>query len=88
MAYEVTLSPSAEKELLNLPANIQLRVENAIDFLQNQPRPRGVVKLKGEQNLFRLRVGQYRIIYSIDDENHIIDIGYIRHRRDVYKRRR
>ena len=88
MVYEVTLSFSAEKELINLPVNIQLRVENAIDLLQNQPRHRGVVKLKGEQNLYRLRVGQYRIIYSIDDEKHIIDIGYIRHRRDVYKRRR
>lgn len=87
MSYKIILNRSAEKEILKLPENVHQRVENAIDSLQIQPRPRGVVKLKGEKNLYRIQVGQYRIIYSIDDINGIVDIGYVRHRREAYRRR-
>jgi len=75
MDYRVTLSRSAEKEILKLPDKVRYRVENAIDSLQMQPRPRGIVKLKGKKNLYRIQVGQYRIIYSIDDIEGIVDIG-------------
>lgn len=88
MAYEITLSRSADKEIFKLPISVQQRVENAIDSLHIQPRPSGVVKLKGEKDLYRIQVGNYRIIYSIDDDRGIIDIGYVRHRREVYRRRK
>jgi len=85
MEYDISLASSAEKEINSLPKNIQERVEKAIDLLKDIPRPPGTIKIKGKEDLYRIRKGDYRIIYSIDDENHIIDICYMRHRSKAYK---
>jgi len=83
--YEITLAGSAEKEYNLLPKNIQVRITKEIDSLQENPRPYGIVKLKGKEDIFRIRVGDYRIIYCINDKKHLIDVIYIRHRREVYR---
>jgi mRNA interferase RelE/StbE len=57
----------------------------AIDKLAEDPRPDGVKKLKGEDNAYRIRVGDYRIIYTIEDVIKIVEIQRIRHRKDAYK---
>lgn len=86
MAYNVSLRRSALKELQSLPQKAVRKVSSAIDELAENPRPDGVKKLKGsDQDLYRIRVGDYRIIYSVEDEIKIIDIRKIGHRKDIYR---
>lgn len=82
--YKITLSTSAEKEIKSLPKSIQKRVEKIIDSLIVDPRPSGTIKLKGRKDIYRIRVSNYRIIYTIDDKKHLVDISYIRHRNKAY----
>lgn len=82
--YEITLASSAEKEINSLSKSIQKRVEKAIDSLKINPRPHGVVKLKGRKDIYRIRVGDYRVIYTIDDKKHLVDVSYVRHRSKAY----
>jgi mRNA interferase RelE/StbE len=56
-----------------------------IEQLIENPRPAGVKKIKGSASLFRLRVGEYRVVYEIDDRDHIVDISVIRHRSEAYR---
>jgi mRNA interferase RelE/StbE len=64
----------------------QVRIAHAIDSLADDPRPRGAVKLAGDQDFYRLRAGDYRIIYSITDEKLIVLVIAVGHRRDIYRR--
>ena len=84
--YQVIIQPSAQKQLRLLPIEISSRIEPKIDALANEHRPDGCLKLKGKSNRWRIRVGDYRIIYSIDDENLTIYILTVAHRREVYDR--
>ena len=83
--YRITFARSARKELYQLSADFTERVLQRIELLSENPRPAGVTKLKGQRNLWRLRVGDYRVIYSIDDTARTVDVSIIRHRRDVYR---
>lgn len=84
--YTITIKPSALKELKWLPKSIVIKVGKAIDSLAEHPRPSGVKKLKDStENLYRIRVGDYRIIYTIDDEIKIVEVSKIGHRKDIYK---
>lgn len=85
MGYSVTLARSARKELERLADPLALRVLHRIEALATEPRPNGCRKLVGADDLWRLRVGDYRIIYSIDDHRRLIDVVAIRHRSDVYR---
>jgi mRNA interferase RelE/StbE len=85
MAYRLYLRPAAEKDLQWLPRNIANRIERAIDHLGEEPRPRGTKKLSGYENEWRLRVGDYRILYIIDDSQKEIRVARIAHRREVYR---
>ena len=58
-----------------------------VEALTKSPRPSGVVKLQGNKNLWRLRAGDYRVIYSVDDSARVVDISAVRNRRDVYRDR-
>jgi mRNA interferase RelE/StbE len=60
-------------------------VSDSLEKLQQDPRPSGVVKLKGEDKMYRLRVGDYRIVYTIEDNDKIIKVTRIGHRQDVYQ---
>ena len=82
--HEVRIGRSAVKELEALPDQIIDRVAAKVDSLSTQPRPTGCKKLRGGDDLWRVRVGDYRIIYAIDDTHLIVEIRVIRHRKDAY----
>ena len=83
--YVITFARSAEKELAALPVIVVLRVRAVLDALVVNPRPSGCKKLRNARNRWRVRVGDYRIVYTIDDEQRLVDIEAVRHRRFVYR---
>jgi mRNA interferase RelE/StbE len=85
MPYQVTFKASAVKEVENLPKAIAQRVLTKVESLANDPRPAGCSKLVGNSNLWRIRVGQYRIVYAIDDTAARVNVRIVAHRRDVYR---
>lgn len=85
MSYTVQFAASASKEFRALPASVKSRVTTAIDGLVDNPRPPGVSKLQGHERLYRLRVGQFRVVYEVNDDVRTVKVTRIRHRRDVYQ---
>jgi len=83
--YHVTFARSARKELESLDAALIARIFPRIERLARNPRPVNSIKVKGQGALWRIRVGDYRVIYSVDDRNRIVDIVAVRHRRDAYR---
>ena len=83
--YEVVLSPKAEKQLDELPRPMQRRITEAIEGLESNPRPHGVKKLEGAEDLWRIRVGDYRIVYTIKDNRLVVLVVKIGHRREIYR---
>ena len=84
-AYKVRFKTSVDKDLGHLPKNVVTRVWQRFESLKQQPFPRQAVKLEGSEGLYRLRVGDYRIIYGVDVEAKEVVIHYVRHRREVYR---
>lgn len=84
MAYTVILKRSAEKELDRLPAQVHGRITRKLLELEDNPRPRGVQKLQG-QDRHRIRIGDYRVLYIIDDRAQTVEIVAVGHRREVYR---
>jgi mRNA interferase RelE/StbE len=82
--YKIEIKRSAAKELKSLPKKDILNIINKIESLAENPRPIGSVKLTGKEQ-YRLRQGNYRILYSIEDDVLIIYIVKIGHRKDIYK---
>lgn len=87
MSYQLRISRRVEKEIRQLHPLAQNRIDTAILQLENDPRPVNVEKLSGSINVWRIRVGDYRILYTIDDRSGIVDVLKVAHRRDVYRRR-
>ena len=85
MTYKVELETHARREYRGLPIHAREQVADAIDDLQVNPRPPGCKKLVGE-NGYRIRTGNYRILYAVDDRSRIVRIYRIGHRREVYRR--
>ena len=85
MIYELEIKSSARKELAALPDQAKRRVDAAILSLARSPRPRGAKRLSGPDNLWRVRVGNYRIIYHIQDDRLVVLVIRIAHRREVYR---
>ena len=83
--FEILLERAAEKDLRRLPDDVHDRVIKAIKPLSKEPRPSGAKKLAGGKNDWRIRVGDYRVLYEIADSIRIVRVYRIRHRRDVYK---
>jgi mRNA interferase RelE/StbE len=83
--YSISFARSARKELEHLSADVAERILTKVEALAENPRPAGVIKFHGQKNLWRMRVGDYRVVYSIDDFSKMIDVSVIRHRRDVYR---
>ncbi len=84
--YKITLKKKASKELLKLPSMMIPKVASCIDSLSDNPRPEGSKKLKGsDKDIWRVGVGNYRVVYLIEDEVKIVNIRKVGHRRDVYK---
>jgi mRNA interferase RelE/StbE len=84
LGYEVLIIRSAEKELDNLPDTICDRLSKRIISLKDNPRPIGTKKLSGRDE-YRLRIGAYRILYTVDDAEKYVTIVAIGHRRNVYR---
>ena len=83
--FDILLERTAEKDLRRLSEDIHDRVIKALQPLSKDPRPAGARKLVGGKNDWRIRVGDYRILYEIADAIRIVRIYRIRHRRDVYE---
>ena len=84
--YSVEVKPSARKELEALPDKVLARALKKIESLRDAPRPAGCKKLKAYKDQWRVRVGDWRILYIIDDPAKLISITRIAHRREVYER--
>lgn len=84
MSYQVSILRRAQKELAALSGNTFERIRDALRALAEDPRPAGCKKLKGREG-WRIRVGDYRVIYEINDDEQTILIVHIGHRRDIYR---
>jgi len=85
MKYRIEFSPTAESQFKKLPKEVQVRLKHRIDILAENPFPRGVKKLSAEENLYRLRIGDYRIIYQVQGKALLILILKLGHRKNVYR---
>jgi len=85
MAYVVIIKRSAQKQIEKLPAYIIPKVRAVILSLENQPRPAGCVKLTGSDNIYRIRVGDYRIVYEVSDDVLTVYVFDVDHRKQVYR---
>ncbi len=83
--YEVRLLVTARRQLLRVPRRIQPRVAEAIGGLSAEPRPAGCKKLAGHADYYRIRVGDYRVLYEVRDREILVLVIKIGHRRDVYR---
>jgi mRNA interferase RelE/StbE len=83
--YRVFLERAAEKELKKLSVRTHDRVISAIEGLAKNPRPAGCRKLTGSDNDWRIRVGDYRVVYEIADTIRVVRVNRVRHRREVYR---
>jgi mRNA interferase RelE/StbE len=85
MAYTVYLTKAAAKDLAAVPKKSLQRIDNTIRSLADNPRPHGSIKLQGSDDLYRIRKGDFRIIYKIEDEALIVTVVRAGNRRDVYR---
>lgn len=83
--YEIVFTRSASKEIQSLSDSLVNRIFIKIEALATEPRPNGCTKLSGYDNFWRIRIGDYRVIYSIESKEKLIDIIAVRHRKDAYK---
>ena len=83
--YAIEVKPAFEKDFDALPKDVQRRVATKIDALAANPRPHGVEKLAGADELYRIRIGEYRVVYQIRDKVLIVLLVRVRHRREVYR---
>ena len=84
MTYKITVARSAEKDLSRISSPWHEKISKAIDALALDPRPRGCKKLVGSEDVWRIRIADYRVIYLIDDRIRIVAVERIAHRKEVY----
>jgi mRNA interferase RelE/StbE len=85
VAYRLEDTAAARRDLQALPRDILIRIEARIQAFTENPRPRGAERVQGTQGGLRVRVGDYRILYAVDDAQQVVTIGRVRHRRDAYR---
>jgi mRNA interferase RelE/StbE len=83
--YTITFTRAARRELEALDAALVARLLRRIEVLATTPRPSGCRKLRGTNNLWRIRVGDYRVIYAVSDDERLVDVRVVRHRSDAYE---
>jgi mRNA interferase RelE/StbE len=83
--YEVLLSGKAERDLKRLPGALFHRIISESEALADEPRPPRCRKLEGSKRDYRIRVGEYRVVYEIDEKGKTVRVMRVRHRRDVYR---
>ena len=84
-SYEILIRRRAEKEIRDLPVGARARVVDRIRALADEPRPPGCEKLSGRE-AYRIRIGEYRVIYTIADRVLVVEIVRVAHRKDVYRK--
>lgn len=82
--YSLEIKNSAQKELDSLDDSVFKRIDRKVLMLADNPRPAGCKKLRGYKNQWRIRVGDWRVVYLVDDEAKLITITRVAHRREVY----
>lgn len=87
MPYEVQILPKAVRQIKALSVEVRQDISLTIQSLANQPRPIGVKKLSGEKDIYRVRVGNYRVLYQIVDKVLVVVVVSVGHRREVYRDR-
>ena len=87
MRYRIEFARRARKFFTKLPENVRQQIGVKIDLLENNPRPHGCKRLQGKKDLYRVRSSDYRIIYTIKDNQLLVLVVQIGHRRDVYRER-
>ena len=87
MTYRVTLSPTAARQLRGFDPQVRRRVQAAVDLLADDPRPLSAKRLVGGAGEWRVRTGDYRIVYEVEDDRLLVLVVAMGHRRDVYRRR-
>ncbi|PHJ68651.1 RelE/StbE family addiction module toxin [Nostoc linckia z18] len=85
MSYEVEIAPAAKRQIKKLPRDVQQKLVAKLEELVFEPRPDGVKKLEGSENLYRVRLEKYRIIYEIQDSLLLVTVVKVKHRRDIYR---
>jgi mRNA interferase RelE/StbE len=85
VAYRLEFVSSAQREFLRLPLSVRKRLEPHVNGLEENPRPHGVKAMAGHKGLFRIRVGDYRILYEIDDAARIVTVTRVRPRGAAYR---
>ena len=86
MTYAIVTPKAVQKQLDNLPDEIYQRILKKLEQLSEEPRPDGVVKLKGSTDEYRIRIGDYRVRYKINDSELIILLVQCKHRKDSYRK--
>jgi len=86
VAYRVEIAPAARRQIKRLKKAVQERIISSVDALGEEPRPAGIKKLSGAKELYRVREGDYRIIYQVQDEVLLVLVVKVGHRRDVYRK--
>ena len=84
-SYSIRFLRSAEKDLRRIQKSRIPTILETIEALEENPRPAGCRKLVGSESAYRIRVGDYRVVYTIEDTIRIVEIDRIRHRKDVYR---
>jgi len=84
--YKVTVKRQVEKDFRKVDRLLIDSIIEAIESLRNDPRPMNSRKMKNTAMTFRIRVGDYRVIYQVDDTNKVITVFHVRHRKDAYKK--
>jgi mRNA interferase RelE/StbE len=84
-SYSIRLKPSVQKDLRNLPKGMVSRVMLRIESLTENPFPPGFAKLASTEKMYRVRTGDYRVVYEVDSSAGIVTVHYVRHRREVYR---
>ncbi|QYZ80282.1 type II toxin-antitoxin system RelE/ParE family toxin [Methanofollis formosanus] len=84
--YEILVKAGAEKDITRLPYDVVPRILKKIEALSETPIPHGARKVSGTESLYRIRAGDYRIIYEVSHERRQITIVYVRHRHSAYRR--
>ena len=87
MTYRIEIAPAAVRQLRKLDPTARRRVQAAIELLADQPRPSGATKLAGGDGEWRVRTGDYRIVYEVHDDVLLVLVVAVGHRRDIYQRR-
>lgn len=85
MAYALDLAPAAIRDLKRIPKDVRRSITQTIDTLAFDPRPQGCEKLEGASDLYRVRCGEYRVIYQVQDDVLVVLVVRARHRREVYR---